>query len=100
MRDILIACALGVWFLLVALGMLYWIRRELIVAVSALDQNVAQAITKILEELPIGDFEPPNPVQAFILDIMRDQIGPKKTIHQNREPNGQFIAESEPKSEK
>lgn len=100
MRDIVIACALAGWFLLICTGIMYFIRRELVAAVSALDQNVAQAIRKIIEELPIGDIEPPNPLQAFLFDILRDQVGPKKTIYQDRAANGQFLAESEPESER
>ena len=54
-----------------------WIMRMIIqqlnLAVVQIDSLVAQAIQKILEN-GLGDFEPPNPIQAAISELLLNRV--------------------------
>jgi len=58
-----------------------------------LDVKLAQAIQKLLDDLPIGDIEPPNPMQMMIMQILQDNMAknPAKVIP--RDEKGLFTAE-------
>ena len=58
-----------------------------------LDAKLAQAIQKLLDDLPIGDIEPPNPMQMMIMQILQDNMAknPAKVIP--RDEKGLFTAE-------
>ena len=92
MADIILAgaCVLAVY---VALGAFAsWLRREIEEIMNELDANLAKAIQKILADLPIGDIEPPNPVQMMIMQLIRDNMKPKTITAQVRDEAGLFTA--------
>jgi hypothetical protein len=39
-----------------------------------LDNSLANAIKEVVSSLPIGDFEPPNPIQQMIAQILQDRM--------------------------
>ena len=39
-----------------------------------LDNSLANAIKEVVLSLPIGDFEPPNPIQQMIAQILQDRM--------------------------
>ena len=39
-----------------------------------LDNSLANAIEEVVSSLPIGDFEPPNPIQQMIAQILQDRM--------------------------
>jgi len=57
-----------------------------------LDGKIAEAITKLMQE-GLPDFEPPNPIQALIAQMIQQRV----TDSAPRAPSGQFI-EVEPKN--
>jgi len=92
MADIILAgaCVLAVY---VALGAFAsWLRREIEEIMNELDANLAKAIQKILADLPIGDIEPPNPVQMMIMQLIQDNMKPKTITAQVRDEAGLFTA--------
>tara|TARA_R100000963_G_C4632869_1_gene97553 strand:+ start:376 stop:672 length:297 start_codon:yes stop_codon:yes gene_type:complete len=92
MADIILAgaCVLAVY---VALGAFAsWLRREIEEIMNELDANLAKAIQKILTDLPIGDIEPPNPVQMMIMQLIQDNMKPKTITAQVRDEAGLFTA--------
>ena len=66
--------------------------------VFILDQNIAEALKKIVEDLPIGNIEQPNPFAMMLMQIMQDNMAknPAKLIPRNEA--GQFQSESESES--
>jgi len=42
-----------------------------------LDNSLANAIQEVISGLPIGDFEPPNPIQQMIAQILQDRMKPQ-----------------------
>lgn len=66
--------------------------------VAELDANLANAIQMTIEKLPIGDYEPPNPFQVMLMQIMQDKMAnnPSKVIA--RDEQGLFTAKSETES--
>ena len=92
MADLILAgaCVLAVY---VALGAFAsWLRREIEEIMNELDANLAKAIQKILADLPIGDIEPPNPVQMMIMQLIQDNMKPKTITAQVRDEAGLFTA--------
>jgi len=92
METLLIAgaCVLAIY---VGLGgFAWWLRREIDEIMNELDGNLAQVIQKILQDLPIGDFEPPNPVQMMIMQLIQDNMKPKTLVAQARSEDGLFTA--------
>ena len=57
-----------------------------------LDGKIAEAITKLMQE-GLPDFEPPNPIQALIAQMIQQRVSDAAP----RDPSGQFI-EVEPKN--
>lgn len=57
-----------------------------------LDGKIAEAITKLMQE-GLPDFEPPNPIQALIAQMIQQRVSDAAP----RAPSGQFI-EVEPKN--
>ena len=41
-----------------------------------LDNSLATAIQEVISTLPIGDFEPPNPVQQMIAQVLQERLKP------------------------
>ena len=57
-----------------------------------LDSKIAEALTKTIENLPIGDIEPVNPVQMMIMQLIQDNMAknPAKVIP--KDEKGLFTA--------
>lgn len=81
----------------------FWFQMRLIAGilnqkVAELDANLANAIQMTIEKLPIGDYEPPNPFQVMLMQIMQDKMAnnPSKVIA--RDEQGLFTAKSKTES--
>ena len=57
---------------------------------QTLDQNLAAAIQETVKNLPIGDFEPVNPIQAAIAQFLMNKVQSDSIQLPDRGPNGQF----------
>ena len=62
-------------------------------SVEELDRRIAEAIQNTVQNLPIGDIEPVNPVQMMIMQLIQDNMAknPAKIIQ--RDEKGLFTAE-------
>jgi hypothetical protein len=60
--------------------------------VTELDQNIAAAIQNTVSQLPLSDFEPPNPIQAIIAQFIQSKIQNENNILPDRAENGTFAA--------
>ncbi len=60
--------------------------------VRELDQNIAAAIQNTIQQLPLGDFEPPNPIQAIIAQFIQSKIQNENTVLPERASDGTFSA--------
>ena len=56
-----------------------------------LDEKIAQALKNTIENLPIGDVEPVNPMQMMLMQIIQDNMAknPAKLV-QERDESGKF----------
>ena len=68
--------------------------------IMELDAKLAQALKSTIENLPIGDIEPVNPMQMMIMQLIQDNMAknPAKVIP--RDEKGLFTPESKLESEK
>ena len=57
---------------------------------QTLDQNLAAAIQKTVQNLQIGDFEPPNPIQSALAQFLISRVQSNPIDQLNRAENGQF----------
>ncbi len=59
-----------------------------------LDSKIAEALTKTIENLPIGDIEPVNPIQMMIMQLIQDNMAknPAKIIP--KDEKGLFTVEN------
>ncbi len=56
-----------------------------------LDSNFAQALQAVVADLPIGDFEPPNPVMQAIANAIGGNMAPSGQIKEiTRSDDGKF----------
>ena len=55
-----------------------------------LDRNLAEAIQNTVSQLPIGDFEPVNPIQAAIAQFLMNKVQSDNIQMPERASNGQF----------
>jgi len=53
--------------------MFWWLRREMEDSLEELDSKLAQAIQKVISELPLGDFEAPNAFQQFLMQLIQQK---------------------------
>ena len=88
---------LGIGIIGVYLGILIQIRMinfALARSVDELDRRLAEAIRNTVENLPIGDIEPVNPVQMMIMQLIQDNMAknPAKVIP--RDEKGLFTADN------
>ena len=79
---------------------LRWSVRFIAEQFAHLDAKLAEALTKTLENLPIGDVEPVNPMQMMLMQIIQDNMAKNPAKIVNRDDQGQFTSESDSKSEK
>ena len=57
-----------------------------------LDRNLAEAIQNTVSQLPIGDFEPVNPIQAAIAQFLMNKVQSDTIQMPERAPDGTFTA--------
>jgi len=95
--EIAILAGLGL-LNLAAIGFLaHWIRLHLDQGLQDIDEKLAIAITALIDKLVsgnLGDFEPPNPIQGAIAQLIQGMANQKlNTINATvteRSPDGQF----------
>ena len=88
---------LGIGIIGVYLAILVQIRMmnfALARSVEELDRRLAEAIQNTVQNLPIGDIEPVNPVQMMIMQLIQDNMAknPAKVIP--RDEKGLFTADN------
>ena len=96
METLVSACAcvitvfLGFWL------HLRWSLQFIAEQFQILDSKIAEALTKTIENLPIGDIDPVNPIQMMIMQLIQDNMAknPAKIIP--KDEKGLFTAD-EPK---
>jgi hypothetical protein len=79
---------------------LRWSIRFIAEQFAILDAKLAEAIKSTVENLPIGDIEPVNPMQMMLMQIIQDNMAKNPAKIVNRDDQGLFTAESDSKSEK
>ena len=79
---------------------LRWSVRFIADQFAILDAKIAEALTKTLENLPIGEIEPVNPIQMMIMQMIQDNMAKNPAKVVNRDEQGLFTAESNSESEK
>ena len=95
--EIAILAGLGL-LNLAAIGFLaHWIRMHLDAGLQDIDEKLATAITALIDKLmsgTLGDFEPPNPIQGAIAQLIQGMANQKmNTINatvSERGTDGQF----------
>ena len=57
-----------------------------------LDNSLAKAIQEVIATLPIGDFEPPNPIQQMIAQVLQERMKPPsiQVKEVTRDDSGKF----------
>ncbi len=60
--------------------------------IQELDQNIAAAIQNTVSQLPIGDFEPVNPIQAAIAQFLMNKVQNDNISMPERAADGTFTA--------
>jgi len=70
--DIALALALLNLALLAALAV--FVRSLVLDAVEELDERLALALKSVLDTLPIGDYEPPNPLQQMLMGVIQQNM--------------------------
>ncbi len=97
--EIAILAGLGL-LNLAAIGFLaHWIRLHLDQGLQDIDEKLAIAITALIDKLVsgnLGDFEPPNPIQGAIAQLIQGMANQKmNTINATvteRSPDGTFTS--------
>jgi len=79
---------------------LRWSLRFIAEQFAILDGKLAEALRSTIENLPIGDIEPVNPMQMMLMQIIQDNMAKNPAKIVNRDEQGLFTAESDSKSEK
>jgi len=79
---------------------LRWSLRFIAEQFAILDGKLAEALRSTLENLPIGDVEPVNPMQMMLMQIIQDNMAKNPAKIVNRDEQGLFTAESNAESEK
>ena len=58
---------------------------------NELDTNLAQVIQSVMGNLPMGgDFEPPNPIQAIIAQLLAERMSPAAPVVVEKDSKGRF----------
>ena len=92
MESLVIACAcvltvfVGFWL------HLRWSIRFIADQFQILDAKIAEALKNTLENLPIGDIEPVNPMQMMLMQIIQDNIAKNPAKLVERDDKGLFTA--------
>ena len=78
---------------------LRWSLRFIAEQFAILDGKLAEALRSTLENLPIGEIEPVNPMQMMLMQIIQDNMAKNPAKVVNRDDQGLFTAESNSESE-
>lgn len=99
MESLLIACACIVTIFAGFFVHLRWSTRFIAEQMTILDAKLAEALRSALEQLPLGDIEPVNPIQMMIMQLIQDNMAknPAKVIP--RDDQGLFTAKTESETE-
>jgi len=79
---------------------LRWSMRFIAEQMAMLDAKLAEALTSTIQNLPLGEIEPVNPIQMMIMQMIQDNMAKNPAKIVNRSPDGLFTTESSPESEK
>ncbi len=71
---------------------LRWSMRFVAEQIATLDTKLAEAIKTTLENLPIGDIEPVNPMQMMLMQIIQDNMAKNPAKVVERDEKGLFTA--------
>ncbi len=71
---------------------LRWSMRFVAEQIATLDTKLAEAIKTTLENLPIGDIEPVNPMQMMLMQIIQDNMAKNPAKVVDRDEKGLFTA--------
>lgn len=85
----------GACVLTVFLGFLLhlrWSIRFISQQFQILDEKIAQALKNTIENLPIGDVEPVNPMQMMLMQIIQDNMAKNPAKLVERDEKGLFTA--------
>jgi len=100
--ELLVLGVLNVICILSIVSLGLWIRIELANMLDLLDERLAMALKSTMDRLMeggMGEFEPPNPIQGAIAQLIQGMAQQKlNTIDAtvtNRGPDGQFAAMEE-----
>ena len=95
--EIMILGALSVLTLLSIVVLALWLRIELANMLELLDERLALALKSTIDRLlegGIGDFEPPNPIQGAIAQLIQGIAAQKMNtidaVVTQRAPDGKF----------
>jgi len=95
--EIAILAFLGLLNLAAIVFLAHWIRMHLDQGLQDIDEKLALAITALIDKLMsgnLGEFEPPNPIQGAIAQLIQGMAQQKmNTINATvteRSPDGQF----------
>jgi len=91
--ELVILGVLDVLCLLSIVLLARWMRKELEESVAELDSSLAMAIQSTLNKLTgegIVPYDPPNPLQAALAQMIMAKIGSIDGIGQQKGPDGMF----------
>lgn len=60
--------------------------------IQILDAQIANALKNTIENLPIGDIEPVNPMQMMLMQIIQDNMAKNPAKLVERDDKGLFTA--------
>jgi len=96
-EEIIILAVLNVICLLSIVSLGLWLRIELANMLELLDERLAMALKSTIDRLMdggIGDFEPPNPIQGAIAQLIQGMATQKMNtidaVVTQRAPDGKF----------
>jgi len=95
--ELLILGVLNVICILSIVSLALWLRIELANMLELLDERLAMALKSTIDRLMdggIGDFEPPNPIQGAIAQLIQGMAAQKMNtidaVVTQRAPDGKF----------
>ena len=92
MESLLIACACVLTVFVGFYLHLRWSIRFIADQFQILDAKIADAFKSTLENLPIGDVEPVNPMQMMLMQIIQDNMAKNPAKIVERDDKGLFTA--------
>lgn len=73
---------------------LRWSIRFIAEQFTILDAKIAEALKNTIENLPIGEIEPVNPMQMMLMQIIQDNMAKNPAKLVERDESGQFTSET------